>query len=161
VLSEQEQRALLRTLDNPRYLEYPRGFRRRVARAKFDELVGLLNRAFDCVSEVDGHVEDASFHARVTVPAEATESGECITVTISNFGEMAAPALGVPGSYGAEEVEILFHPQDRARVEGALRELGYVVVSEPLLWAGYDGASMLNRCGEYPTTWWHRFFDYL
>jgi hypothetical protein len=110
---------------------------------------------------VDRYVEDASFHASITVPAEATESGECITVTISNFGEMAAPALGVPGSYTAEEVEILFHPHDRARVEGALQELGYVVVSEVLLWARYDGASMLNRFGEYPTTWWHRFFSYL
>jgi hypothetical protein len=107
---------------------------------------------------VDSDVQDASYHARIVIPAEATRSGEFLTITISNFGEMAVPALGNPDSCSAEEVELLFHPDDRARIEGALRELGYVVVSEVLLRARYDGNIKPDGQYRYPRTWWDRFF---
>lgn len=159
-LSEQEQWALLRRLDDPRHLEHPPDFDWHAARAKFDELVEFLNRAFNCTSEVERNVQDASHHGRIIIPAGATASGEFITVTVSNFGEMAAPALGNADSYGAEEVDLLFDPRDRARIEGALQELGHVVVSEVLLRAEYDGNSELRSHGFAPT-WWNRFFTYL
>jgi hypothetical protein len=57
-------------------------------------------------------------------------------------------------------VHLLFDPGDRARVEGALQALGYVVVSEVLLRAEYDGDSELRWHGFHPT-WWNRFFSYL
>jgi hypothetical protein len=158
VLSEQEQWALLRELDDPRHHGSSPGFARRAARAKAEGLVVLLEEAFDCRVEADSDVQDASYHARVVIPAEATRSGEFLTVTISNFGEMAAPALGNPDSYSAEEVQLLFHPDDRARIEGALRELGYVVVSEVLLRTPYDGNVELDSAPGNPPTWWERFF---
>lgn len=159
VLSEQAQWALLRQLDDPRHRGSSPGFRRRAARAKAEGLVGLLEKAFGRAVEADSDVQDASYHARIVIPAEATRSGEFLTITISNFGEMAAPALGNPDSHSAEEVQLLFHPDDRARIEGALRESGYVVVSEVLLRTRYDGNAELDSAPGHPPTWWDRFFS--
>jgi hypothetical protein len=108
VLSEPELWALLRELDVPRHLEYPRGFRWRAARAKFDELVELLNRAFDCTTDVDRTAQDSSCFGRIVIPAAATASGEHLTICVSNFGDLAAPTLGTPDSYSEEESQLLF-----------------------------------------------------
>jgi hypothetical protein len=159
VLSESEQWALLRELDDPRHLGSSPGFRWRAARAKMERLVVLLQEAFDCAVEVDRTVQDARYHGTVVIPAAATRSGEFLTVTLSNFGEMAAPALGNPASHSAEEVGLLLHPDDRARIEGALREVGYVLVSEVLLRAPYDGKSQIDSAPGHPPTWWDRYFD--
>jgi hypothetical protein len=131
------------------------------AMARFEELVQLLEHVFDCTVEADRNIQDAGSHASVTIPAEATDSGEFITIMLSNFGKMALPTLGAPGSYGEEEVEILLDPRDRTRVDGALGALGYTIVSEFVLESRYEGDSQLYSSPGHPPSWWDRFFGYL
>ncbi|MGW8333129.1 hypothetical protein ACWGLE_35165 [Streptomyces sp. NPDC055897] len=85
--------------------------------------------------------------------------GDHITITISNYGNLAAVTLGNPGSYDEEEEHILFETADRHRIDAELEVLGYITVSEHLLWTRHDGVSNLNSCFG-PQTWWDRFFDY-
>jgi hypothetical protein len=82
---------------------------------------------------VDRHVEDASHHGIITIPARATASGDFITVRVSNFGTHVAPALGNPGTYSHEETEVLFNGTDQRRIDSAPEELGYIAISEHLL----------------------------
>ncbi|WP_234392307.1 hypothetical protein [Streptomyces sp. WM6378] len=71
--------------------------------------------------------------------------------------------LGSPGSYDGDEERELFQATDRHRVDGELEALGYVAISEHLLWTRYDGVSDLVSYYPpgHPPTWWTRFFDYL
>lgn len=159
-MNDQELWALLRELDDPRHLEWPRHFRFQATRAKFEKLVSRLDQVFECSTEVDRNVQDASFHGSVVIPAEATASGEHITITVSNFGDLAAPTLGNPASHTEAEAATLFDVRDRIRVDGVLEGLGYVVVSEYTLWARYDGPSLFTHAPEHPPRWWDRFFSY-
>lgn len=158
-LDEQTTRALLRELDDPRHIEFPLGHDAHAARSRYERLAARLDERFRCACDVDRHIEDASHHGRIEIPASATESGERITVVLSNFGGLAVATLGLPGSHDAEEEELFFHAADRRRVEGGLGALGYVAVSEHPLWDAYDGAVDLGV--RTPPTWWHRFFDHL
>ncbi|MEU1478107.1 hypothetical protein ACFYZ8_03990 [Streptomyces sp. NPDC001668] len=155
--------ALLRQLDDPEHMEFPRGYDHAATRARFERLVSRLDERFGCACDVDRHVQDASHHGTIGVPRSATDSAEHITVTVSNFGNLAAVSLGTPGSHDAEEERELFRVTDRERVHEALEALGHVAVSGPLLWTGYDGVSELASYypPEYPPTWWTRFFHYL
>jgi hypothetical protein len=159
-LTEPEQRALLHRLDDPLHLEFPRGFDRCATSAKFERLVDLLDRAFDCRTEVDRTIQDAGTFGIVVVPSAATNSGESLTVMISNFGDLASVSLGAPDSYRAEEVATLFDPRDRSRIDDALRALGYVIVSDAVLWSAYDGKTRIEGSPRHFSTWWDRFFNY-
>ncbi|WP_156365786.1 hypothetical protein [Nocardiopsis sp. NRRL B-16309] len=64
---------------------------------------------------------------------ETTDCGQHITVTISNFGNLAAVTSGRPGTPEGEEGDEVFQTVDRPRVEDELEALGYVSVSENLL----------------------------
>ncbi|MGW1374410.1 hypothetical protein ACWD6P_09040 [Streptomyces sp. NPDC002446] len=162
-LDDQPAWALLRELDDPDYMEVPRGYDHTATRARFDQLAARLNQRFQCTCTVDRQVQDASHHGTIVLPATATDSAEHITVAISNFGNLAAVTLGNPGSYDEEEEQELFEDTDRHRVDDELRALGYIPVSEHLLRTRYDGASDLVSYypPEHPPTWWMRFFDYL
>jgi hypothetical protein len=152
---------LLRTLDDPDHLETPADFDLAATRARFEQLVTGLDTAFDCQSDADRSVQDASLHARVEVPGGATATGGPLVVCVSNFGSLATVSIENPGAYDAAELELLLDPEDAARLYGVLDELGYVVVPEAPLWQDYDGPSMISFLGEPPQTWWVRFFDYL
>ncbi|MFI8320686.1 hypothetical protein [Streptomyces sp. NPDC085529] len=162
-LDDQSTRALLRRLDDPQYMEFPRGHDARATRARFEELAARLDARFQCTCIVDRHVQDASHHGLIVIPAAAAAGAEHITVTVSNFGDLAVVTLGNPGSYNEEEERELFHATDRLRVEEELEALGYDVISEHLLWTRYDGVSDLVSFSppEHSPTWWTRFFDYL
>jgi hypothetical protein len=162
-LDDQSTWTLLRELDDPDFLEHPRDYDHTAARARFDQLAAGLDRRFHCSCTVERHVQDASQHGVIVVPAAATASADHITITISNFGDLAAVTLGNPGTYDQQEEQTLFHSDDRHRVEEELHALGYQAVSEHILWHGYDGASELasHYPPEQPPTWWVRFFDYL
>ncbi|WP_018566773.1 hypothetical protein [Streptomyces sp. PsTaAH-124] len=157
-LDDQNTWALLRQLDDPQHMEFPHGYDHDATRARFEQLATRLNARFQCTCTVDRQVQDASHHGTIVIPATATDSAEHITVTISNFGNLAVVTLGNPGSYNEEEERELFQATDRLRVEEELESLGYTVISEHLLWTGYDGVSDLVS---YYPTWWIRFFDYL
>ncbi|NEB00336.1 hypothetical protein [Streptomyces sp. SID13726] len=162
-LDDQRMWALLRELDDPDHMEFPRGYDHTATRARFDRLAAGLDRCFRCACSVDRGVQDASHHGTILVPAAATDSGDHISVTVSNFGDLVAVTLGNPGSYGEEEEDLLLERTDRQRLDAELGALGYVTVSEHLLRARYDGVSRLAASypAAYPPTWWTRFFDYL
>ncbi|WP_416966678.1 hypothetical protein [Streptomyces sp. 4F14] len=158
-LDDQDVWDLLRRLDDPNHLEFPRGYDHAAARARFDRLAGRLDRRFRCTCSVDRGVQDASHHGTIVIPDTAAASGERITVIVSNFGNSAAVTLGNPGSYGEDEENVLFENADRRRIDDELKALGYTNVSEHLLRARYDGVSGLGSSAR--RTWWDRFFDYL
>ncbi|WP_216586928.1 hypothetical protein [Streptomyces brasiliscabiei] len=158
-LDDRPVRDLLRQLDDPDHLEFPRGYDHAAARARFDRLAIRLDRRFRCICSVDRGVQDASHHGTIVIPDTAAASGERITVTVSNFGNLTAVALGNPGSYDEDEESILFETADRRRIEDELEALGYTAVSEHLLRARYDGVGKLGS--SVVRTWWDRFFDYL
>lgn len=160
-LDDQRIRALLRELDDSDHLEFPRGYDHDAVRARFNQLAAGLGQRFQCACAVDRDVQDASHHGRIDIPAGATASRKHITVTVSNFGDLAAIALGNPGSYSEEEEIELFNSDDRHRVEDELDTLHYIAVSEHLLWTAYDGVNDLASPTGHPPTWWNRFFDYL
>ena len=155
--------ALLRDLDDPDHMEFPRDYDHAEARAGFDRLAARLDERFRCTCSVDRGVQDASHHGTIIIPATATAGGEHITVTVSNFGGLVAVTLGNPGSYDEDEEDLLFESVDRRRIYDELEALGCIAVSEHLLRRRYDGAGDLAAYypRQHPPTWWTRFFDYL
>ena len=152
---------LLRALDDPDHLEMPAGFDFEATRARFERLVSGLDAAFGCRSHADRSVQDASLHARVVVPAEATVTGEPLVVCVSNFGDLATVSVVNPGAFDQAEHEALLEADDARRVHGVLDDLGFVVVPEAPLWQDYDGPSEITLPGYPRATWWLRYFDYL
>lgn len=154
--------SLLRSLDDPDHLESPADYDHDATRQLFDELVDRLDAAFACRTDADRHVEDASLHARVSIPAAATDTGEDVVVYVSNFGRLATVAVTNAGAYSREEFEDRLAVRDAARIYAALDSLEYQVVPEAPLWKVYDGPSALGSLdARYGATWWTRFFDYL
>ena len=154
--------ALLKSLDDPEHLEFPADYSDRDTRSRFDQLVARLNTDFSCWCDADRNVQDASLHARVDVPAEATATGEPLIINVSNFGNLAVIAVNNPGVWTRDEFEELLAPHDAERVYEALDALGYAVIPEEPLWSDYQGPSRLTDLdAAYGTTWWTRFFDYL
>ncbi|MFJ9775540.1 hypothetical protein ACIRVF_30565 [Kitasatospora sp. NPDC101157] len=159
-LDDQHIWALLRDLDDPDRMEFPPIYDHAPTRARFDQLAERLDRRFRCTCSVDRGVQDANHHGTIVIPASATASGDHITITVSNYGNLVAVTLGNPGSYDEEEENILFETADRRPIDDELEALGYIAISEHLLWTDYDGVSNLGTYFE-PRTWWDRFFDYI
>ncbi|GAB2518580.1 hypothetical protein [Nocardiopsis aegyptia] len=162
-IDDQRGWALLRQLDDPDHLEFPRGYDDVATGARFTRLVARLNRRFGCACAVDRVVEDAGYHGTIIIPAAATDSGRYITVTVSNFGNLAALTLGDTGGRGEDEERELFLSTDRPRVEDELDALGYISISEHLFRRRYDGDNDFASSypPERPLTWWTRFFDHM
>ncbi|MFU8873021.1 hypothetical protein [Micromonospora sp. SL4-19] len=147
---------LLHSLDDPNHLEFPANYDHRRARTRFNHLAERLDRDFGCQCDVDRHVQDASFHGRIDIPAAATTTGERLVIVISNFGDLAVLAVENPGVWDDEEAAQVLHPDDTSRIHKALDDLGYTLIPEEPLWNRYDGV-----CGPAISTWWVRYFDYL
>lgn len=159
--SEADLMTLLRRLDDPDWLEWPRGYNRREAAVPFARLVSRLEDDFTtrCTAEQD--TQDSSEYGRVTVPADATVCGMRIVVCISKFGSLALISADNPGAYlGTQEAQAEgdLDATDLATVEQALTGLGYVVVPEELLTTRYDGTSPLPSHGQWQPSWWDRFY---
>jgi hypothetical protein len=95
-LDDQHTWALLRDLDDLDHLELPRSHDHATDRARFDQLAVRLDQRFHCACTVDRNVQDASRRGTIIIPATATASAEHITITISNFGNLAAVTPGKP-----------------------------------------------------------------
>ncbi len=153
---------VLASHDDPDNLEYPRDFDFRATRERFNRLVDRLESDFNGTCLADRHVEDASLHARVDVPAPVTATGRVLVVCVSNFGNLAVLALDNPGAWTQEELEQTVASSDIERITNALNDLGYVLLAEEPLWTGYSGPSALTQLGaRNGATWWTRYFDYL
>ncbi|MFE6972180.1 hypothetical protein [Streptomyces sp. NPDC057682] len=160
VMSEAELLNLLRELDDPHHLEWPKGYDRARVAATFERLVRRLEKDFGAPCPFDQDEQDTSAYGRVHVPAEATVCGTRIVVCVSKFGFLAEVCADNPGAYfGTEDArsEGALAPSDLALVERALAALGYVSVPEELLETDYQGPCELGRHTERPT-WWTRFF---
>lgn len=152
---------LLRSLDDPDHLEFPPGYDHRRERARFEQLAKTLDAQFHCRAEVDRHVQDASLHGRITMPAAATATGRPLVVLISNFGGLAVLAVDNPGVRTDAEAAHLLDADDANRVHTALADLGYTLIPEEPLWRRYDGACDPAVFAPSDATWWIRYFDYL
>lgn len=149
-------RSVLRELDDPESIEFPRDQARRTAPCRFEQLVRLLEERFRCVCEVDRGVRDASFRGEIVVPSTAARSGQRVIVRLSNFGSLITAGAGGQARDSSLAVERL-HEEDRDRIAAASAGLGCTYVPGHLLRERYDGGNL-----EYwQTMWWHRYFDYM
>jgi hypothetical protein len=158
--SEADLLALLRGLDDPEWLEWPRDYDRSETAVLLGRLVARLEGDFAarCLAEQD--TQDSSEYGRVVVPTEATVCGTRIVVCVSKFGSLALVCADNPGAFlGTEEAwaEGELDAADLAQVNRALADLGYLVVPEELLERDYDGPGRLPSHVQRPS-WWHRFF---
>jgi hypothetical protein len=160
-LDDARQRHLLHALDDPDHLEFPAGYDHERARAQVERLAQRLDADFSCQCRVDRHVQDASLHGRVDIPAAATATGRPLVVLVSNFGGLAVLAVDNPGVWTDAEAGRLLHPDDAHRVHTVLADLGYTVISEEPLWEPYDGVCDPAIFSPSKPTWWLRYFDYL
>lgn len=158
--SNDEIFARLQASDHPRTPETPRKFDWTRERRSFDELARLLEQAFKCVAELDRNIQDASHHGTILIPADHTASPEFITITVSNFGKIAAVSLGNPGTFTKDEFASLYAADDRDRINACGVEAGYSVVPEHIFDVHYEGPVQLRTGGRVPTLW-DRFFSYL
>ncbi|WP_199208597.1 hypothetical protein [Streptomyces sp. I4(2020)] len=78
-LDDQSTWALLRQLDDPQHMEFPRDYDHDATRARFEQLAARLDARFQCTCTVDRQVQDASHHGTVVIPATAADSAEHIT----------------------------------------------------------------------------------
>ena len=129
--------ALLHQLDDPAHLETPQGFDREAVRRQFDSLVSRLTTAFGTACGADRSVQDATYHAQVIVPADATATGRNLVVRVSNFGNLAVLAIENPGAYDQEEFDALVHKNDVARISKSLDEGNYIFIPEAPSWKPY------------------------
>jgi hypothetical protein len=161
-LDEDQAWALLRALDDPEYLEVPRGYDHRATRERFDELAARLDETFGCRCGVDREIQDASRHGSIVVPAAALGGTAQVTVVVSNFGDLAVSTVGNPAERPSGAAPAFVAPEHLWRIAAALDDLGYVTVPEHVLWTPYDGVSPLGAryTADDGPSWWIRFFDY-
>ncbi|MBM9507919.1 hypothetical protein [Actinacidiphila acididurans] len=160
--TDAELLALMRGLDDPEWLEWPRGYDRVATGALFGRLAVRLGGDFGVRCETEQDTQDSSEYGRVTVPGEATVCGTRIVVCISKFGSLALVCADNPGAFlgtAEAQAEGELDAADLARVDRALADFGYVVVPEELLESDYDGPS---RLPDHRTrhSWWDRFFGF-
>jgi len=158
--SEADLLTLLRRLDDPEWLEWPRGYNRQATADLFGELVARLETDFATRCGTEQDTQDSSEYGRVTVPAEATLCGTRIVICVSKFGSLALVCADNPGAFlGTDEAQAEgeLDPADLAKAHRALTDLGYAVVPEELIEADYDGPTPLPSHAHRPS-WWHRFF---
>lgn len=151
--------ALLRELDDPEWLEWPRSYDWRAAADRLAHVKARLEADFaaSCTAE---ETQDSSEYGRVVVPAEATRGTDRIVVCVSKFGSLAVICAENPGAFlGTHDAlaEGALDSVDLAKVEKALAELDYTVVPEELLESDYDGPSRLPWHVRRPS-WTARFF---
>lgn len=149
---------LLRQLDDPERLEWPRGYSRTKMAVRFKDLVARLEGDFATRCSAEQDSQDSSEYGRIVVPAEATARGTRIVVCVSKFGSLALVSAENPGAFlGTEDAmaEEELDAGDLAKVDRALTDLGYMVVPEETLTLDYDGPSHLDSSRP---SWWDRFF---
>lgn len=156
IYDDDRLRGILRELDDPEAIAFPRDYASRVASCRFEPLIRLLEDRFRCVCEVDRGVQDASFLGSVAVPSRAARSGQRVIVRLSNFGPLTTAGAGGLARDGVRAVERL-HEEDRDRIAAASAELGCLYVPGHLLRERYDGGNL----EDWQTMWWHRYFDYM
>ena len=160
--SEADLPALLRELDDPEWLEWPRNYDRGETAARFGALVTRLEGDFAARCTAEQDTQDSSEYGRVVVPADATTCGTRIVVCVSKFGSLALICADNPGAFfGTEDAQAEgeLDSGDLSKANLALVELGYAVFAEELLESDYDGPSQLPRHLQRPT-WWNRFFGF-
>ncbi|MFC4516347.1 hypothetical protein [Streptomyces ehimensis] len=155
IYDDDHLRGVLRELDDPESIAFPRDHARSTAPCRFEQLIRLLEERFRCVCEADRVVQDASFRGEIVVPSMATKSRERVIVRLSNFGSLITAGAGGQVRDSALAVERL-HEEDRDRIAAASADLGCMYVPGHLLRERYDGGSL----EDWQTMWWHRYFDY-
>ncbi|GGR32094.1 hypothetical protein [Streptomyces netropsis] len=137
---------LLRELDGPERLEWPRRYNHTKTAALFSGLVARLEDDFTahCTAEKDS--QDSSEYGRAAIPAKATMCGTPIVVCVSKFGSLALVCAKNPGAFfSTQDAQAELDSADLTKVNRALVDLGYTVAPEELLASDYNGpASCLS-----------------
>ncbi len=142
-------------------MEFPDGFDYHRDKERATALVERLERDFGCSCSLGG-MQDAASTFTVSVPSEGTEAGSRIMVWLSNFGDLAsiAPPSAFPDRGINGDAQAGISDADRVRLEGALSDLGYVLVPQRPLRQPYDGIHTgWVWVGE--PNWFVRFFYHL
>jgi hypothetical protein len=155
---------LLRQLDDPAWLECPRGYSSDDVAASFGHLLSRLEADFGAQCTAEREIQDSSQYGRIEIPAEVTACGTRIIVSVSKFGSLAVVSAENPGAFlgttdAREEGEL--DDGDLNKAERVLSDLEYVLVPEELLTRRYDGVSRLalqGVGGRWQPSWWDRFF---
>ncbi|MEV5430905.1 hypothetical protein [Streptomyces sp. NPDC052701] len=176
-------RELLRELDDPdpEHREIPRDYDVPAARQRFRQFADAAERRFG-PSVSAGMGQDASFLGVVSVPAEATRTGQPLQMAMSNFGPFVTAKVGLPGMPGCEDG---LGDEFLTWLDELCTELGCIYVPNELLMEPYDGPTPLgdDEAGEailaalaaasadedrddeeeddLPPTWLDRYFQYM
>ncbi|HMJ00752.1 MAG TPA: hypothetical protein VK488_13020 [Gaiellaceae bacterium] len=166
--SQTELRNLLRSLDDPTHAEWPPDFDEKAVRTKFMRLVQTIVQEFGTSATYEAGsplIQDASFFADLTIPAEATHSGIEIGIRTSNFGDLATIVVTDPDlAPDAPALAALIDEKDLHAVEELLANGGYQYIPLTLLHTDYDGSHQRLK-DPYSSegrrlTWWERYFDW-
>ncbi|MEU8184819.1 hypothetical protein AB0B85_08535 [Micromonospora sp. NPDC049044] len=153
--------AVLRRLDDPRWLEFPADYGSAALAASCRTLVADLDSRFATSCPIERDIQDSAQYGRIEVPGPATVCGTRIVVLVSKFTPLAMVAADNPGAFlGTDEAcaEGELDAGDLEKVEQALVGSGHLVIPEELLMTRYDGVAHLRFCGSGGPYWWDRFF---
>ncbi|MFK0292920.1 hypothetical protein ACIQU6_20935 [Streptomyces sp. NPDC090442] len=156
IYDDDHLRGILRELDDPEAIAFPRASTSRPTPDHFEPLIRLLEARFQCVCEADRGVRDASFRGTVVLPSSAVKSRQQVIVRLSNFGPLTTAGAGGLARDGVQAVERL-HKDDQDRIAAASAELGCAYTPGHLLRERYDGGNL----EDWQTMWWHSYFDYM
>ena len=153
-MREEHYRDLLRSADHPKCGDWPPGFDRDAAEARFLRLAERIEQVVDrpCYVETGAGLQDSAFHGQVLLPTDlwnADGDGDGIFVRASNFGNLATIAC-----------DSAHVPEEYLRLLAAvLTSMGYEYVPEEILWEPYDGEFSWPCDDGRAHPWWDRYFN--
>ncbi len=137
---------LLKSHDDPRHSEHPRGFDRAAAEVRFTKMAREILSAFPGSRlETGTEIQDASFHGQIFVAS----AGRFALVRVSNFGGFVTFFGDDDDCLSAEAAE---------RLQGVFAAHGYTFIPPEVLSAPYDGTC--PGVSGFPD-WGYRYFEWI
>jgi hypothetical protein len=152
-------RGVLELSDDSKGSEFPEGSSRTSDQATTSvrRIHETLKVELGVSMELDDRIEDASFHAELTVLhpepfhlAGGTVYAPEIAIRFSNFGKLYSITSSMPELLARYPLE---------KIRALIESHGWIYVPADQLDEVYDGKNAALRNGV--NTWWIRFFDYL
>ncbi|MEQ8473872.1 MAG: hypothetical protein RIC35_21930 [Marinoscillum sp.] len=150
-----EIKKLLLNFDEDGRWETPSNFDYDKLRTQVTKLVNELEKTFDLSFVLDDQVQDASFFADIRIPHELVNNPRTdleYSLRISNFGNLST--INFQDEYSEATTNKFIE---------AFKRTGFSYVNADELDNDYDGTfkQFRNSQGEYSSTWYIRYFDYI